>query len=71
MVLARLVVALKLSSGTLADHKFLFLGDGEAETRIAKLIALEMSKQTRCPYSNVAYSIMDFSCFRSKLKFTF
>ena len=35
VVLARLLAALKLSDGTLADHKFLFLGAGEAETGIA------------------------------------
>lgn len=29
MVLAGLVTALKLGGGTLADHKFLFLGAGE------------------------------------------
>ena len=46
MVLAGLVAALKLSGGTLVNHKFLFLGAGEAKTRIAKLMALEMSKQT-------------------------
>ena len=35
VVLAGLLAALKLSGGTLADHKFLFLGAGEAETGIA------------------------------------
>ena len=35
VVLAGLLAALKLSDGTLADHKFLFLGVGEAETGIA------------------------------------
>ncbi|WCJ40864.1 NADP-dependent malic enzyme [Euphorbia peplus] len=45
VVLAGLVAALKLVGGTLADHKFLFLGAGEGGTGIAELIALEMSKQ--------------------------
>ncbi|OAY53077.1 NADP-dependent malic enzyme [Manihot esculenta] len=49
VVLAGLVAALKLVGGTLADHKFLFLGAGEAGTGIAELIALEMSKQTNMP----------------------
>ncbi|KAK6249032.1 hypothetical protein QUC31_020597 [Theobroma cacao] len=45
VVLAGLIAALKLLGGTLADHRFLFLGAGEAGTGIAELIALEMSKQ--------------------------
>ncbi|XVF88619.1 hypothetical protein PTKIN_Ptkin19aG0065400 [Pterospermum kingtungense] len=49
VVLAGVVAALKLLGGTLADHKFLFLGAGEAGTGIAELIALEMSKQTKAP----------------------
>ncbi|OAY36607.1 NADP-dependent malic enzyme [Manihot esculenta] len=49
VVLAGLVAALKLVGGTLADHRFLFLGAGEAGTGIAELIALEMSKQTNKP----------------------
>lgn len=49
VVLAGIVSALQLLGGTLADHKFLFLGAGEAGTGIAELIALEMSKQTKCP----------------------
>ncbi|KAG8487513.1 hypothetical protein CXB51_018713 [Gossypium anomalum] len=49
VVLAGIVAALKLIGGTLADHKFLFLGAGEAGTGIAELIALEMSKQTKIP----------------------
>ncbi|RDX87404.1 hypothetical protein CR513_31121, partial [Mucuna pruriens] len=49
VVLAGVVAALKLIGGTLADHKFLFLGAGEAGTGIAELIALEMSKQTKTP----------------------
>ncbi|KIO47667.1 hypothetical protein SQ11_16055, partial [Nitrosospira sp. NpAV] len=49
MVLAGLLAALRLLGGTLADHRFLFLGAGEAGTGIAELIALEMSKQTGNP----------------------
>jgi malate dehydrogenase (oxaloacetate-decarboxylating)(NADP+) len=49
VVLAGVVAALKLIGGTLPDHKFLFLGAGEAGTGIAELIALEISKQTKAP----------------------
>ncbi|XWS72084.1 hypothetical protein CRYUN_Cryun02cG0010200 [Craigia yunnanensis] len=49
VVLSGVVAALKLIGGTLADHRFLFLGAGEAGTGIAELIALEMSKQTKAP----------------------
>ncbi|KAJ6406414.1 hypothetical protein OIU84_010020 [Salix udensis] len=49
VVLAGLLAALKLVGGALADHKFLFLGAGEAGTGIAELIALELSKQTKAP----------------------
>ncbi|KAJ8445853.1 hypothetical protein Cgig2_027934 [Carnegiea gigantea] len=49
VVLAGLIAAVKLLGGALADHKFLFLGAGEAGTGIAELIALHMSKQTNEP----------------------
>ncbi|KAI3923026.1 hypothetical protein MKW92_015915 [Papaver armeniacum] len=49
VVLSGVVAALKLVGGTLPDHKFLFLGAGEAGTGIAELIALEISKQTQSP----------------------
>lgn len=49
VVLAGLIASLKLMGGNLADHKFLFLGAGEAGTGIAELIALEMSKKTKAP----------------------
>ncbi|XP_061994070.1 NADP-dependent malic enzyme [Rosa rugosa] len=49
VVLAGVVAALKLIGGTLSEHKFLFLGAGEAGTGIAELIALEISKRTNVP----------------------
>ncbi|KAM0053265.1 NADP-dependent malic enzyme [Helianthus debilis subsp. tardiflorus] len=49
VVLAGLIFALKLVGESLANHRFLFLGAGEAGTGIAELIALEISKQTRAP----------------------
>ncbi|KAI8565470.1 hypothetical protein RHMOL_Rhmol03G0261900 [Rhododendron molle] len=57
VVLAGLVGALKLLGGTLGDHKFLFLGAGEAGTGIAELIALEMSKQTKAPVEETRKNI--------------
>ncbi|EXB74576.1 NADP-dependent malic enzyme [Morus notabilis] len=45
VVLAGLVASLKLVGGTLSDHRFLFLGAGEAGTGIAELIALEIAKK--------------------------
>ncbi|KAK6789530.1 hypothetical protein RDI58_013330 [Solanum bulbocastanum] len=45
VVLAGLVTSLKLLGGSLADHRFLFFGAGEAGTGIAELIALVISKK--------------------------
>ncbi|CAN1822200.1 NADP-dependent malic enzyme [Linum perenne] len=47
VVLSGVVAASKLLGGSLADHKFLFLGAGEAGTGIAELIALEMSQRVK------------------------
>nr|P37223.1 RecName: Full=NADP-dependent malic enzyme; Short=NADP-ME [Mesembryanthemum crystallinum]CAA45772.1 NADP-malic enzyme [Mesembryanthemum crystallinum] len=57
VVLAGLIASLKLLGGTLADHKFLFLGAGEAGTGIAELIALEMSKKTKAPVEQMRKKI--------------
>ncbi|OWM76512.1 hypothetical protein CDL15_Pgr005476 [Punica granatum] len=57
VVLAGLIAAQKLVGGTLADHRFLFLGAGEAGTGIAELIALEMSKQTNVPVDDARKNI--------------
>ncbi|XP_047055168.1 NADP-dependent malic enzyme-like [Lolium rigidum] len=46
VVLAGLIAGLKFVGGTLADHKFLFFGAGEAGTGIAELVALEISMQS-------------------------
>ncbi|EFJ35359.1 hypothetical protein SELMODRAFT_142026 [Selaginella moellendorffii] len=45
VALAGLLASLPLTGGTLADHKFLFLGAGEAGTGIAEIIAMEISRQ--------------------------
>ncbi|KAL5572567.1 hypothetical protein UlMin_022164 [Ulmus minor] len=57
VVLSGVVAALKLIGGSLADHKFLFLGAGEAGTGIAELIALEMSKQSKTPLEEARKNI--------------
>ncbi|KAL2338029.1 hypothetical protein Fmac_012475 [Flemingia macrophylla] len=57
VVLAGLVAALKLVGGNLTDHRFLFLGAGEAGTGIAELIALETSKRTNLPLDEVRKNI--------------
>ncbi|KAJ8443376.1 hypothetical protein Cgig2_018809 [Carnegiea gigantea] len=67
VVLAGLIASLKLVGGTLADHRFLFLGAGEltlfilcymkAGTGIAELIALEMSKKTNAPVEEMRKKI--------------
>ncbi|KAK9066222.1 hypothetical protein SSX86_013543 [Deinandra increscens subsp. villosa] len=57
VVLAGLISALKLVGGSLADHRFLFLGAGEAGTGIAELVALEISKQTRAPLEETRKNI--------------
>ncbi|XP_028778961.1 NADP-dependent malic enzyme [Neltuma alba] len=57
VVLAGLVAGLKFVGGKLSDHKFLFLGAGEAGTGIAELIALETSKQTGASLEEVRKNI--------------
>ncbi|KAL8153335.1 hypothetical protein V2J09_011095 [Rumex salicifolius] len=49
VVLAGLLAAQKMTGKALADHRYMFLGAGEAGTGIAELIALEISKQTNTP----------------------
>jgi malate dehydrogenase (oxaloacetate-decarboxylating)(NADP+) len=57
VVLAGLIAAQKLLGGSLADHRFLFLGAGEAGTGIAELIALAISKQTNMPLDEARKNI--------------
>ncbi|KAK2421834.1 NADP-dependent malic enzyme [Trifolium repens] len=57
VVLAGLVSALKLVGGSLDEHRFLFLGAGEAGTGIAELIALEISKRTNSQLEEVRKNI--------------
>ncbi|TQE12205.1 hypothetical protein C1H46_002130 [Malus baccata] len=57
VVLAGLLAALKLVKGSLSEHRFLFLGAGEAGTGIAELIALEISKQTNTPVEETRKNI--------------
>jgi malate dehydrogenase (oxaloacetate-decarboxylating)(NADP+) len=45
VALAGVLAALPLTGGTLADHKFVFVGAGEAGTGIAELVAMEISRQ--------------------------
>jgi malate dehydrogenase (oxaloacetate-decarboxylating)(NADP+) len=45
VALAGVLAALPITGGTLADHKFLFVGAGEAGTGIAELIVKEISTQ--------------------------
>ncbi|KAM6585190.1 hypothetical protein CsatB_012192 [Cannabis sativa] len=49
VVLAGLIASQKVVKGALSDHRYLFLGAGEAGTGIAELIALEIAKQTNTP----------------------
>ncbi|KAL8139500.1 hypothetical protein V2J09_005521 [Rumex salicifolius] len=49
VVLAGLLAAQRMTGQALADHRYLFLGAGEAGTGIAELIAVEISKQTNIP----------------------
>ncbi|XP_010521509.1 PREDICTED: NADP-dependent malic enzyme 4, chloroplastic [Tarenaya hassleriana] len=57
VVLAGLISALKFVGGSLADHRFLFLGAGEAGTGIAELIALEISKKSKIPLEEARKNI--------------
>ncbi|CAN1240943.1 NADP-dependent malic enzyme [Linum perenne] len=72
VVLSGVVASLKLLGGTLADHKFLFLGAGEAGTGIAELIALEMSKRVNsflaCIYAYLTYHLCNFHSLVSRLE---
>ncbi|CAN8240632.1 unnamed protein product [Cochlearia groenlandica] len=57
VVLAGLIAALRFVGGSLSDHKFLFLGAGEAGTGIAELIALEISKKSQVPLDEARKNI--------------
>ncbi|KOM47322.1 hypothetical protein LR48_Vigan07g102600 [Vigna angularis] len=57
VVLAGVVSTLKLVGGNLTDHRFLFLGAGEADTGIAELLALETSKWTNVPVEELCKNI--------------
>lgn len=55
------MAALPITGGTLADHKFLFVGAGEAGTGIAELTALEVPRQgnTRLDEAQKAVHLVD------------
>ncbi|KFK42380.1 hypothetical protein AALP_AA2G248700 [Arabis alpina] len=57
VVLAGLIAALRFVGGSLSDHRFLFLGAGEAGTGIAELIALEISKKSQIPLEEARKNI--------------
>uniref|UniRef100_A0A1J3F2F2 Malic enzyme n=1 Tax=Noccaea caerulescens TaxID=107243 RepID=A0A1J3F2F2_NOCCA len=57
VVLAGLIAALRFVGGSLSNHRFLFLGAGEAGTGIAELIALEISKKTQIPLEEARKNI--------------
>ncbi|XP_013592154.1 PREDICTED: NADP-dependent malic enzyme 4, chloroplastic [Brassica oleracea var. oleracea] len=57
VVLAGLIGALRFVGGPLANHRFLFLGAGEAGTGIAELIALEISKKCQIPLEEARKNI--------------
>ncbi|CAH8364011.1 unnamed protein product [Eruca vesicaria subsp. sativa] len=57
VVLAGLLGALRFVGGSLANHRFLFLGAGEAGTGIAELIALEISKKSQIPLEEARKNI--------------
>ncbi|CAF2180722.1 unnamed protein product [Brassica rapa] len=57
VVLAGLIGALRFVGGSLANHRFLFLGAGEAGTGIAELIALEISKKCQIPLEEARKNI--------------
>ncbi|CAE5964869.1 unnamed protein product [Arabidopsis lyrata] len=57
VVLAGLIAALRFVGGSLSNHRFLFLGAGEAGTGIAELIALEISKKSHIPLEEARKNI--------------